>query len=192
MPRRIRLQASFIGGDVSNVDIFHTTGSAQNRLAQNIATGSLLDPGVEVDAPDSATHFFARVIGGVCALVTGSLDVANNDVTKRFFTFKSADQDGNTTNPNFACYAVSDPLFEDGLGSFGFGNDASLNVAKNYEDGGQITITASPVYPYTFVGFYSGSTLLSATSPLTITVNDYTGSNTSARDVIIARAGTVE
>ena len=59
MPRRIKLQASFIGGDVSNVDIFHTTGSAQNRLAQNIHPDTLISPGVEVDAPDSATHFFA-------------------------------------------------------------------------------------------------------------------------------------
>lgn len=188
MPRRVRLTAGFVGGDVSNVDIFHTTGSAQNRLAQNVATSSLLT-GVEVDAPDSATHFFARVIGGVCALVTGSLDINNNDVTKRFFTFKSADQNGNTTNPNFASYVVGDPLFSEGLGSFGYNNDPTLAVAKNYEEGGQITITASPVYPNTFIGFYSGSTLLSSTSPLVITVNDFTGSNTTARDVIIARAG---
>jgi len=188
MPRRVVLTAGFVGGDVTNVDLFHTTGSTQNRLAQKVAVGSLLS-GVEVDAPDSATHFFARVIGGVCALVTGSLDIDNNDVTKRFFTFKSADQDGNLANPDNASYVVGDPLFSEGLGSFGYDSDATLAVAKNYEEYGQITITASPVYPNSFIGFYSGSTLLSSTSPLVITVNDYTGSNTTARDVIVARAG---
>ena len=61
MPRRIRLQASFIGGDVSNVEIFHTTASSENKLAANVSTGSLLDPGVEVDAPDSATYFLSLI-----------------------------------------------------------------------------------------------------------------------------------
>mgnify|MGYP003346619182 CR=1 FL=1 len=106
MSRRLLLQASFIGGDVTNVEIFHTTASAENKLAANVSTSSLLDTGVEVDAPDNATLFFARVLGGVCQLVTGSLTAQNNDVTKRFFTFKSADETGDTNNFDNAIYKI--------------------------------------------------------------------------------------
>ena len=187
MPRRIRLQASFIGGDVSNVEIFHTTASAENKLAANVSTGSLLDPGVEVDAPDSATYFFARVLGGVCQLVTGSLTAQNNDVTKRFFTFKSADETGDTNNFDNATYTVN-VNGSDLLGTFG-GEDPTLSVAHNYEAGDQIFVSAIPTYPNDFIGYYSGSTQLQTGTTLTIGLNDFTGSNTTARDIIIARAG---
>ena len=187
MPRRIRLQASFIGGDVSNVEIFHTTASAENKLAANVSTGSLLDPGVEVDAPDSATYFFARVLGGVCQLVTGSLTAQTNDVTKRFFTFKSADETGDTNDFDNSIYTVN-VNGSDFLGTFG-GEDPSLAVSHNYEAGDQIFVSAVPTYPNSFIGYYSGSTQLQTGTTLTIGINDFTGSNTTARDIIIARAG---
>ena len=189
MPRRLRLRGAFIGADVSDVEIFHTTASAENKLAGNVSTSSLL-LGVEVDAPDDATLFFARVQGGTCALVTGSITVQNNDVTKRFFTFRSADQSGDTSHFDNATYIVRVNTIEEPLATFG-GNEgpASTVVAHNYEEGDTMTVEASPVYPNTFFGYFSGSTQIESETILTIGLNDFTGSNTTARDIIIGRAG---
>jgi|TARA_R100000081_G_scaffold73629_1_gene40172 hypothetical protein len=190
MSRRLLLQASFIGADVTNVEIFHTTASAENKLAANVSPSVLADTGIEVDAPDNATLFFARVLGGVCQLVTGSLTVQNNDVTKRFFTFKSADQGGDTSHFDNATYVVSVNTQEEPLATFG-GNEgpASSVVAHNYEEGDTVTVVATPVYPNTFFGYYSGSTQIESETTLTIGINDFTGSNSTARDIIIGRAG---
>ena len=189
MSRRLRLHSRFTGEDVTDVEIFHTTASAENKLADNVSPSSLL-AGVEVDAPDDATLFFARVKGGVCALVTGSITVQNNDVTKRFFTFRSADQSGDTSHFDNATYIVRVNTLEDPLATFG-GNEgpASTVVAHNYEEGDTMTVEASPVYPNTFFGYFSGSTQIESETILTIGLNDFTGSNTTARDIIIGRAG---
>ena len=189
MSRRLRLHSRFTGEDVTDVEIFHTTASAENKLADNVSPSSLL-AGVEVDAPDDATLFFARVKGGVCALVTGSITVQNNDVTKRFFTFRSADQSGDTSHFDNATYIVRVNTLEDPLATFG-GNEgpASTVVAHNYEEGDIVTVEASPVYPNTFFGYFSGSTQIESETILTIGLNDFTGSNTTARDIIIGRAG---
>ena len=187
MPRRVNVKASFLGGDVSDINIYHTTASAGYLLASNVTTSSLLS-GVNVDAPDSASVFLARVVGGVCALATGSVIVRNNEPTLRFFDLIIRDQDGAHEDPANGTFEASTGKAAITVGA----TPPSSSLSVDYADINLLTLTATPTYPNVFHGWYTGSSngsLLSTNATLSIGQNDYTGSNSYKRDTIIARMG---
>ena len=190
MSRRITLTGTFLGGDVSNVNIFHTTASAENLLLSNVATSSL-KAGVNVDAPDSATHFIARVIGGVCQLATGSIDIVDNSTTLRHFTFLLVDQDGASESEHNGSITVLSPVGQ--AGTLADGTSDTGEISVNYASGENLQVQFNAVYPDTFIGLYSSgsgtSTELSTDNPLTFALNDFTGSNDTRRDTYFVRIG---
>lgn len=165
--KRVRIQATDLGEDIENLDIYHTAVTGSNLLSGSISKVLLLS-GIDVDVPDSATLFIAQATpgSGPCHPASGSFTVTPYDPSVRFFEIGLA-QPGGTVQQ------ISP--FSGPATSVGFSQSVDYRVYTN------LTVQANATYPWTFVGWYTGSaasagSLVSTSNPLTITQYQFTGS----------------
>lgn len=171
MSKVVTISLSQVGGDISTVDIYHTSITGSNLLASNVSASILTSTGVNLTVEDSVDTFFALVNdGGACDLTTGSFSSSFFRPYVRYFHVEAVGSSGATVE-------ISYPTL---LGP----TTGSLDLEVDFRNYSYVTITAdeTPGYPVvsTFDGWYtqaSGGTLHSLDSTLTITLGTYTTSD---------------
>ena len=171
MSKRVFIQATTVGRDVSAVDLYHTAITASNLLDSNVSKANLLSGSYYI-VDDSVTDFFAICNdAGECQDQTGSLSIGTFNPSIRFFDVHSTDNAGDV--------AILYPV------AAGPNNALSGSLTQQVDfrtyPSFIIEADASPGYPVisTFVGWYdapSSGNLLSTANPLTITQNAFTSS----------------
>jgi hypothetical protein len=140
MARVYKLYVTDIGGDVQNVDIYHTAVTASNLIEANVTASRLITgTGVEVTVEDDVNKFIAYVSGSdeLCHLKSGSLTL--NTVVKgvRYFEV-AAFGDGLVSS-------VNPPTIP----------SQSFSQSIDYRIPGQmLTIKAECTSPTEVIGFY--------------------------------------
>ena len=163
MSRTITLNATQLGSDLTLMDIYHTEVTGSNLLTSSISTAQLTN-GITLNAPDDATLFIAQCTSGKCRQLTGSIEIPLYSQSTRYFTVNS---DGNGTVSVTAPIPAGPTL-------------TTLSQSVNFNIYPLFTITAAPIYPYAFQGWYtaaSGGTLLSTNSTLAITLDTFTATD---------------
>jgi len=169
MPKKIKLQASDLGGDISTVDIYHTSIDPLNLISSSVSASVLTDPGIFFTVEDSVVDFFAKCNdGGFCQDVTGSISASAYSPNTRYLSFGTS---GSGTGDSIQMTYPSSI----GPGTF-------FTASINYLTYAFTTVEATDnnTYPIAvFQGwYYSGSsTLLTSDSTLTVTKNTFTGSD---------------
>lgn len=160
MSRSITINATQLGTDLSLMDFYHTEVTGSNLLTSSITTAQLTE-GITLTAPDDATLFIAQCNTGKCRGVTGSVEVPLYSQSTRYFTVNS---DG------FGTVSITAPISA-GPSTTTLSQNVNFNIYPLF------TITAAPVYPYTFQGWYtaaSGGTLISTNATLSVTLDTFT------------------
>ena len=166
MSRKFRLTGLELGGDLQNLDIYHTSITASNLLVSDITASLLASTGIVVEVDDNVTTFIARAKDGDCNNRSGSLNIGIFQPSTRYFEVIS-DGEGYVS-----------AILPDAIGPV----TSSFTATVNYLVDPLFVIEAdNSFYPgFQFQGWYnavSGSgTLLSTESQLSIGLNDYTAS----------------
>lgn len=163
MSRKVTLNATQLGSDLTLMDFYHTVVTGSNLLTSSITTAQLTE-GITLTAPDDATLFIAQCVSGKCNNLTGSVEVPIYSQSTRYFTVNS---DG------FGTVSITAPV------SAG-PSITTLSQSVNFNIYPLFTITAAPIYPYTFQGWYtaaSGGTLISTNATLSVTLDTFTATD---------------
>ena len=170
MPKQIRLTGVQVGGDISTVDLYHTSITGSNLITANLSSSLLASPGIVVTVPDTATVFYAKCNdGGFCQDTTGSITASVYSPVTRYFTVNTSGSDGSgTVQINYPIAAGP--------------SSTTLVQSVNFNDYPIFTIQAnSATYPNDqFQGWYyspSSSTPFSVSPTLSVTLNTYTDSD---------------
>lgn len=169
MPKKIVLTGLDIGGDISTVDIYHTSITASNLISASVSASILTSTGISFIVEDSVTDFFAKCNdGGFCQDASGSISASVYSPNTRYLDFSTSGSDeGGSIEMT---YPTTIPATTSSFSaSVNFLTYAYANVEAN-----------NSVYPDDqFQGwYYSGSSTLLSTNPvLTITKTTYTGSD---------------
>jgi hypothetical protein len=160
MSRKITLNATQLGSELTLMDIYHTEVTGSNLLTSSISTAQLT-AGITLTAPDDATLFIAQCTSGKCNELTGSVEIPVYSQSTRYFTVNS---DGNGT------VSITTPV------SAG-PTTGTLSQSVNFNVYPLFTITAAATYPFTFQGWYTaaiGGILLTTNSTLSVTLDTVT------------------
>ena len=166
MSRKFRLTGLELGGDLQNLDIYHTSITASNLLLSDVTASLLTSPGVVVEVDDNVSTFIARAKDGDCNNRSGSLNIGVFEPNTRYFEVIS---DGEGYVSAILPEAINQTT-------------SSFSTSVNYLVDSLFVIEAdNSYYPgFQFQGWYnavSGSgTLLSTASQLSIGQNDFTAS----------------
>lgn len=163
MSRKVTINATQLGFELTLMDIYHTSVTGSNLLTSSI-TPAQLTSGLTLVAPDDATLFIAKCTSGKCTDFTGSIEIPLYSQSTRYFTVNS---DGNGT------VAITAPV------SAG-PTTGTLTQNVNFKIYPIFSITAVATYPYTFQGWYTASTggsLVSTNATLAIELNTYTSTD---------------
>ena len=167
MSKLVNLFLAQVGGDISTVDIYHTSINSGSLLESNISASLLTAPGVSYTVDDAVTTFIAVVNdGGLCDLTTGSFSSTFFRPYVRYFNVIAV-------GDNECTVEISYPT---ALGP----STGTLELEVDFRTYNYITIKANPIATYpliaTFEGWYTqeiGGSLLSNSSELTITLDTY-------------------
>ena len=166
MSKTIRIKANTAGGDISTVNLYHTSIIPANLLATDVTVGTLTGSGVLVTVDDDVTTFLTQVTdAGLCNAETSSLSSDYLEPNKRYFQVINSGSIGNTVQINYP--TATDPTTSSVSQTVDFQNYASFVILGTYS------------YPdYTsFEGWYDtehGGTLISTNNPLTVTRDTFT------------------
>jgi len=164
--KKIKLTATSVGGELTTVNIYHTSASAENLITASVQASKLLTPGFDLIVSESVgTIIVQGDVGTVCNNITSSVVVAFPQ-TKRYFDVYS---DGTGTVQINAPTSAGPTI-------------GSLAQTVDFAIYSTFVIEGTAPYGYTFDGWYngpegSGAGLLSTDNPLTITQTTYTGSD---------------
>ena len=169
MSKRVFIQATVVGRDISALDIYHTAVTASNLIESNVTKDNLLSGSYYVVEDDINTFIASCNDAGECQAETGSLTISTFAPSIRRFDVTSTDEE--------ATVAITYPV-ADGP------TTGSLEQTVDFRDYATFVIQAdpSPAYPRlsNFTGWYdkasSPHTLLSSDNPLTIGLTTLTGS----------------
>jgi hypothetical protein len=169
--KTLRIQATELGDDIENLNIYHTATTGSNLVTGSIPKAVLL-AGINVFVPDEATTILAQATAGSgpCHPSSGSLSVAPYNPSVRFFEVGLA-------HPGGTVQQISP--FSGPTTTVGFSQSVDYRIYTTFN------IQANASYPWTFQGWYTGSgasagSLVSTSNPLTITKNQYTASLTDS------------
>ena len=169
MSKRVFIQATVVGRDITALDIFHTAVTASNLIESNVSKADLLSGSYYV-VDDNITHFIASCNdAGECQAETGSLSISTFSPSIRRFDVTSTDAE--------ATVAITYPI------SAG-PTTGSLEQIVDFRTYATFVIeaNASPAYPRLsgFTGWDDKAsaphTLISSDNPLTIAESTFTGS----------------
>lgn len=163
MSKRVQITATEIGGAVTTLSIFHTEVTASNLIVSGVLPSELLG-GYNVEMPDTATLLIAECESGECFEKTGSVSFTPYVQQTRWFTVNS---DGNGT------VSVISPVSAGPTTTF-------ISQSVNFSNFSSFVISAASTYPIQFDGWYdapTGGSLVSAVTPLTVTLNTYTSTD---------------
>ena len=155
MSKRITLNQTFLGSDLTVLDFYHTSVTASNLITSSISASYFVSNSLTLDVPDSATLFIAQCTSGDCLGQTGSLSLPNITTNTVIYNFIS---DGNGT------VEITAPSTETAT-------DSSIEYGIDYTIHTTLVAEATATYPYSFDGWYdaaSSGTLLSSDTTLTI------------------------
>lgn len=168
MPKKIVLTGLDIGGDISTVDIYHTSITASNLISASVSASILTGSGISFIVEDSVTDFFAKCNdGGFCQDATGSISASVYSPNTRYLEFSTSGSDQGGSIEMAYPFTIG-PVTSSFTASVNFLTYAYASVEAN-----------SSTYPTDqFQGwYYSGSsTLLTTNSTLTLTNTTFTGS----------------
>ena len=171
MSKRVFIQATTVGRDITALDIYHTSITASNLLESNVAKDDLISGNYYI-VDDNTTEFIAVCNdAGECQDQTGSLSISTFSPSIRFFDVYSTDPTATVE----ITYPIADGPIPSTSGSL------SQTVDFRTYPSFIIQADASPAYPDLtgFAGWYdapSSGNLLSTNNPLTISQNSFTGS----------------
>ena len=169
MSKKVFLQASTIGRDISTLDIFHTAVTASNLIESSVPKDDLLSGSYYV-VDDNINHFIASCNdSGECQDSTGSITFESFSPSIRRFDVTSTDTE--------ATVAITYPVAAGPT-------TGSLEQVVDFRQYATFVIQAdaSPAYPRLseFTGWYDKAstphTLISNDNPLTIGLTSFTGS----------------
>lgn len=171
MPKLINVTLPQVGGDITTVNIYHTTITGSNLIAANISASLLSGSGINYTVDDNVNVILAQVEdGGSCNLTTGSISSSFWGHQIRYF-------DVHAVGSSDATVAITSPV---SLGP----STGSLSASVDFRDFATAVFTAdaAPGYPVvsSFDGWYTeetGGTLHGTNNPITVTLNTFTGSD---------------
>ena len=169
MSKLVKLTGLQIGGDISTVDIYHTSILPGNLISASVSASLLTGSGVAFTVEDDVTTFLAFVSGGLCFGTSGSITASVYSPNTRYFSFGISG-----SNLDVATIQMISP--------FSIGpTQTTFTSSVNFTDYASVTVNAiEDGYPNDeFVGwYYSGSsTQVSASPTLTVTLNTLTASD---------------
>ena len=169
MPKKVRIVGTSIGGDISTLDLYHTSITASNLITSSISASVMTGSGFIAEVPDSATIFYAYVSGGLCLGTTSSVTASAYSPATRYFTVYTSGSDEGSTVEMISPFSIG-PTETSFTASFNTAVYSSATLQAN-----------QATYPDDqFVGWYYSSTSSAAFftgSTLTLTSGSYTGSN---------------
>jgi len=169
MSKRVFIQATTIGRDITTLDLFHTAVTASNLIESNIPKADLLSGSYYV-VDDNITQFIASCNdSGECQAETGSITFGSFSPSIRRFDVASTDAE--------ATVSITYPVAAGPT-------TGSLEQVVDFREYATFVIQAdaSPAYPRLseFTGWYDKAsephTLISNNNPLTIGLTSFTGS----------------
>lgn len=159
MSKQVILTGTELGGALSTLSIYHTSITGSNLVTSSITPQQLLD-GLPVILPDNTTEVIIQCDSGECFEKTGSLTISPYVQSTRWFTVNAGA--GGTVS-------VIAPVSAGPSSTF-------ISQSVNFNNFNQFVISGDTTYPLSFTGWYdapTGGSLISTSSPLTITLNDY-------------------
>ena len=169
MAKVIRLNTTSIGGDIENVDIYHTTITGSNLISASVSSSLLTGSGITFVVEDNVNTFWAYVSGGLCAETTSSITASTYSPNTRYFTvYTSGSDEGGSVEMIYPSTIAA--------------TTSSFTSSVNFIDFAYATIQANEVtYPNDqFQGWYYSNDRASAFSvspTLTLTNSTFTGSD---------------
>ena len=169
MAKVIRLNTTSIGGDIENVDIYHTTITGSNLISASVSSSLLTGSGITFVVEDNVNTFWAYVSGGLCAATTSSITASTYSPNTRYFTiYTSGSDEGGSVEMIYPSTIAA--------------TTSSFTSSVNFIDFAYATIQANEVtYPNDqFQGWYYSNDRASAFSvspTLTLTNSTFTGSD---------------
>lgn len=168
MSKRVFINATTVGRDVSSLDLYHTSITASNLITSSISKDDLLS-GSTYTVDDNITEFIAVCSDGdICQGETGSLTITPYNPNIRYFDIHSTDDE--------ATVEITYPV-QAGPSTGTLSQTVDFRTYPSFI----IEADAVPAYPEisTFVGWYdapSSGNLISTNNPLTITQTSFTSS----------------
>lgn len=169
MPKKVTLTATDIGGDISTVEVYHTSITASNLISSSVSASVLTGSGITFVVADDVTTFYAYASGGLCLGASGSITSSVYSPNTRYFTFYTSGSDeGGAIEMTYPfTIAATTTNFT-----------ASVNFIT-YANA--VVVATEPTYPDDqFQGWYyspSSSTPFSTNPTLTLTNTTFTGSD---------------
>jgi len=171
MGKLVKIKGTELGGDITTVDIYHTSITGSNLISSSVTAAQLTGSGITFEVADDVTTFYAYVSGGLCLGTSGSITSSVYTPNTRYFTFGVSG-----SNNELGTIEMISP--------FSIGPTQTLFTASvNFNTYASVTIEAvSDTYPNDqFQGwYYAGEStpfLDSGSTTLTLTLNTYTGSD---------------
>ena len=147
MPKTINLQGTDLGTDITEMNIYHTEITGSNLLRAAVRRDELLS-GINLhNVPDSATTFLIDCTSGKCTGTSGSISVAAFSPETQYFTLHLIDGDSGYYGSVDTLASTQNP-YEFSITS------GSVDRAIPWSTVSSYTITATPAYPRTFVGYF--------------------------------------
>lgn len=169
MPKLVKLNGTELGGDIEEVDIYHTSITPSNLISSSVNANDFSSSGVSFVVEDTVTTFLAFVSGGLCFGTSGSVTASVYSPNTRYFEFSISGSNIDTATIEMISPTAVAPTQNTFTASVNFLDYSSATVRAN-ED----------TYPNDqFVGWYykNTSTQISSNSTLTLTLNTFTGSD---------------
>lgn len=168
MSKVVKLYLAQVGGDITTVDLYHTSIDPGNLIASSVSASLLEEPGISYTVEDSVDTFVAVVNdGGLCDLTSGSFSSTFFRPYVRYLDITAVGDNDCTV----------EFLYPFALGP----STGTLESEIDFRTYSYVTIkaTANATYPETatFDGWYTqetGGSLVSTSAQLTITLDTYT------------------